>query len=53
MKFGLLFEKTAEVATTTEQPTFVSFSHRLLQDYAAAYFVAKTVEHDRNPQVSD
>ena len=51
MQFGLLFEKTAEVATLEEQPTYVSFSHRLLQDYAAAYFMARTVERAQNPNV--
>ena len=51
MQFGLLFEKTTEVVTLEEQPTYVSFSHRLLQDYAAAYFMARTVEHAQNPNV--
>ena len=44
MKLGLLFETSTDKATVREQHSTVCFVHKMLQDYAAGYFVAKTVE---------
>ena len=44
MKLGLLFETSTDAATVKEQRSYVCFVHKMLQDYAAGYFVAKSVE---------
>ena len=39
MKLGSLFETGIDVANVREQPTYVSFHHKSLQEFAAAYYI--------------
>ncbi len=52
MELGLLSETGADVASVKERPTFVSFPHKLLQEFAAARFIARRLERVKgNAQV--
>ena len=51
MKLGLLFETGIDVARETDQSTYVSFQHKILQDYAAAYYIEKCLRKSKNIQV--
>ena len=44
MKLGLLSESGQNVARIREQPTYVSFGHKLLQEWAGAYYIARCLE---------
>ena len=51
MKLGLLFETGADVASVRQRPTFVCFSHKLLQEYSGSYFLSKFLDTVPNIQV--
>ena len=51
MKIGLLNETGVEEASLREQPTFVSFSHKLLQEYAASVYTSKSLESSAENKV--
>ena len=44
MRLGLLNETGVGEASLREQPTFLSFSHKLLQEYSAAFYISKSLE---------
>ena len=52
MKLGLLHEVDTTKATHAEQPIYVSFEHKSLQELAAAIFVTQTLEEAQNVEVS-
>ena len=51
MKLGLLFETGIDVASVKERPTFVTFQHKLMQEYAGGYYVQQTLEKSTDIQV--
>ena len=51
MKLGLLFETGIDVTSVAERPTFVTFQHKLLQEYAGGYFICKRLEKSSDVQV--
>ena len=44
LKLGLLFETGIDTASTKNQPTFLSFQHKIFQEYSGAYFVSKRLQ---------
>ena len=44
LKLGLLSEVGIEAATVRDQPLYVSFHHKSLQEYAASKHVVDTLE---------
>ena len=52
MKLGLLFETGIDVARETDQSTYVSFQHKILQDFAAAYYIEMCFRKSRNIEVT-
>ena len=52
MKLGLLSESGQNVATIREPLTFVSFGHKLLQEWAGAYYIARCLERTTDIKVN-
>ena len=53
MRFGLLHEVDGtNRPTLREQPTYLSFTHKSLQEFEAAKFVAKELEISNNVKVN-
>ena len=52
MKLGLLSESGQNVARIREQPTYVSFGHKLLQEWAGAYYIARCLERTTDIKVN-
>ena len=52
MKLGLLSESGQNAARIREQPTYVSFGHKLLQEWAGAYYVARCLERTTDVKVN-
>ena len=50
MKLGLLSESGQNVARIREQATYVSFGHKLLQEWAGAYYIVKRLERTTDIQ---
>ena len=51
-KLGLLSETDIDVASIQEQPKYVTFAHKLMHEFAAANFIANTLNDARNVTVS-
>ena len=51
MKFGLLNETGVGEESLREQPIFLSFSHKLLQEYSAAFYISKSLESSAENRV--
>ena len=51
-RLGLLFETEIDVASVREQPRYVSFPHKLMHEFAAALFIAKTLQEAQNMKVN-
>ncbi len=47
LKLGLLFGQEADLETE-DFPEVLSFQHKLIQEYLAAFYIAKQVENDRS-----
>ena len=52
MKLGLLHEVDTLKASLEEQPTYVSFEHKSLQELAAAMYITEELEKAENIEVS-
>ena len=52
MKLGLLTESGQKVASIKEQATYVSFGHKLLQEWAGAYYIARCLERTTDIKVN-
>ena len=52
MKLGLLHETETKVVTTRENPTFVSFEHKSVQELAAAFYIERLIQCSDDIQVS-
>ena len=52
MKLGLLSESGQNVARIREQPIYVSFGHKLLQEWASAYYIVKCLERTTDIKVN-
>ena len=51
LKLGLLFEIGTDTASIGNIPTFLSFHHKIFQEYSGAYFVSKTLEKSQDIKV--
>ena len=51
LKLGLLFQTGTDTASTRNQPTYLSFHHKIFHEYSGAYFVNKTIEKSHDVQV--
>ena len=51
-KLGLLSETDIDVASIKEQPKYVTFAHKMMHEFAAAKFIANTLNDARNVTVS-
>ena len=50
-RLGLLFETNIDVASVREQPTYVSFPHKLMQEFSAALFITDSLNEAENMTV--
>ena len=53
MKLGLLSESGQNVARINEQATYVSFGHKLLQEWTGAFCVARCLERTTDVKVNN
>ena len=44
LKLGLLFETDTDVASVRKQPRYVSFPHKLMQEFSASLSIAHTLK---------
>ena len=52
IKLGLLSKSGQNVARIKEQATYVSFGHKLLQEWAGAFYVARCLERTTDVKVN-
>ena len=52
LKLGLLFETGIDTATTRKQPTYLSFHHKIFQEYSGAYFACQRITNSENIKVN-
>ena len=52
LKLGLLVEVGADRTTVAEQPTFLSFQHKSLQEFSAAKFITMRLEGSQDVKVN-
>ena len=52
LKLGLLFETGTDIASVRNMPTFLSFQHKIFQEYSGACFVTKILENSKDMQVN-
>ena len=48
---GLLVETNIDVGTIREQPEYLSFPHKMMHEFAASLFLAKSLEEVQNMTV--
>ena len=51
-KLGLLSETNIDVTSIQEQPMYVTFAHKMMHEFAAAQFIANTLNDAKNVTVS-
>ena len=51
LNLGLLYEVLPDRVTLKEQPQYVSFHHKSLQDYSASRHVVLSIETAKDPKV--
>ena len=50
-KLGLLFETGIDTASVRNQSTFLSFQHKIFQEYSGAYFISKRLQRSLDVKV--